>query len=347
MLRTPCIRFLRSGSDNNLKSKIKNRKWAGFLTTLILLVGFAGIAEAGQAKIYRVGVILQGGVTSTAIDGLRKGLKELGLEEEKHFLLEIRDAKGDLKVAEEAARNLEREKVNLIFAINTSVARVTKGATAEVPVVFCAGTDPVTLGLVDSFARPGGRLTGVHFLATDLTAKRLEILKDIQPKIRRVVTFYNPGNPIAEEAARLGREEARRLHVEFIERHVGSVKELQAALRPLKAGEADAYFYTADAMMASQAQLIIEMARDKKWPTMFDESLSVAQGGLASYGISYYEAGRLSAKYVRRILAGTSPKDLPVETLHKLEFVVNLRTAKQIGLTIPPNVLARADKIIR
>jgi putative tryptophan/tyrosine transport system substrate-binding protein len=311
-----------------------------FLTTIHL-------AEAQQPQVYRVRVLLQGGVSSTAIDGLREGLKQLGLEEEKHFLLEIRDAKGDLKIVEEAARNLEREKVNLIFAINTSVARVTKQATAEVPIVFCAGTDPVTLGLVDSFAKPGGRLTGVHFLATDLTAKRLEIMKDIQPKLRRVMTFYNPGNPIAVEAAKLGREEARRLHVEFIERQVSSVKELQAALGALKPGEADAYFYTSDAMMASQAQLIIEMARDKRWPTMFDEAFSVAKGGLASYGISYHEAGRLSAKYIHRILTGTNPRDLPIETLHKLELVVNLRTAKQIGLTIPPNVLARADKVIK
>ena len=333
-------------SEPNPKSKIQNLRFA--VMAGAMLFALCSPAEAGQAKIYRVGVILQGGgVIYTAIDGLREGLKKLGLEEEKHFLLEIRDAKGDLKVVEEAASNLEREKVNLIFAINTSVARVTKGATAEVPIVFCAGADPVTLGLVDSFAKPGGRLTGVHFLATDLTAKRLEILKDIQPKLRRVMTFYNPGNPIAMEAAKLGREEARRLHVEFIERQVSSVKELQAALWALKAGEADAYFYTSDAMMASQAQLIIEMARDKRWPTMFDESFSVAQGGLASYGISYHEAGRLSAKYVQRILTGTSPKDLPVETLHKLELVVNLRTAKQIGLTIPPNVLARADRVIR
>ena len=333
-------------SEPNPKSKIQNLRFA--VMAGAMLFALCSPAEAGQAKIYRVGVILQGGgVIYTAIDGLREGLKKLGLEEEKHFLLEIRDAKGDLKVVEEAASNLEREKVNLIFAINTSVARVTKGATAEVPIVFCAGADPVTLGLVDSFAKPGGRLTGVHFLATDLTAKRLEILKDIQPKLRRVMTFYNPGNPIAMEAAKLGREEARRLHVEFIERQVSSVKELQAALWALKAGEADAYFYTSDAMMASQAQLIIEMARDKRWPTMFDESFSVAQGGLASYGISYHEAGRLSAKYVQRILTGTNPKDLPVETLHKLELVVNLRTAKQIGLTIPPNVVARADRVIR
>jgi putative ABC transport system substrate-binding protein len=312
----------------------------------LILVPFH-LAEAGQAKVYRVGVILQGGLTYQVVDGLREGLKELGLEEGKHFLLEIRDTKGDLKAVEQVARNLERDKVDLLYTVNTSVTIAVRRVTADIPIVFFAGADPVALGLVDSYAKPGGRLTGVHMQATDLTAKRLEILKDIQPKLRRVVTLYDPGNPVAAEAARLGREEARRLRVEFIERHVGSVKELPAALRTLKAGDADAYFYTSDAMMASQAQLIIEMARDKRWPTIFDEAFSVAQGGLASYGISYHEAGRLSAKYVQRILTGTSPKDLAVETLHKLEFVINLKTAKQIGLTIPPNVLARADKVIK
>jgi putative tryptophan/tyrosine transport system substrate-binding protein len=300
------------------KSAFRNLKSAILLGALLLALGVP--AEAGQAKVYRVGVILQGGVIYTAIDGLREGLKELGLEEEKHFLLEIRDAKGDLKVVEEAARNLEREKVNLIFAINTSVARLTKRATAEVPIVFCAGTDPVTLGLVDSFAKPGGRLTGVHFLATDLTAKRLEILKEILPKLRRVVTFYNPGNPIAAEAAKLGREEARRLHVEFIERHVTSVEELRQALQALKAKEVDAYFYTTDGMVTSQAQLVIDMATSKKLPTMFSEQSLVTMGGLASYGQNFHEVGRLSAKYVQKLMTGAQPQDLRVETVDKLSW---------------------------
>lgn len=312
-----------------------------------LILASPHLAEAGQAKVYRVGVILQGGVTYTAVEGLRDALKESGVEERKHFLLETRDLKGDLKLAEEAARNLERDKIDLIFAINVSVARLAKRATTGIPIVFCAGTDPVALGLVESYAKPGGRLTGVHMQATDLTPKRLEILKDIKPKLRRVLTFYNPGNPVAVEAAKLAREAAPPLRVEFVERHVNSVKELQAALRTVKAGDADAYFYTSDAMMASQAELIVDMARDMKWPTMFDEANSVARGGLAGYGISYYEAGRLAAKYVQRILAGVKPQDLAVETLHKLEFVINLRTAQQIGLTIPPNLLSRADKVIK
>ena len=178
----------------------------------LIIVSFH-LAEAGQAKVYRVGVILQGGPTYQVVDGLREGLKELGLEEGKHFLLEIRDTKGDLKAVEQVARNLERDKVDLLYTVNTSVTIAVRRLTADIPIVFFAGADPVALGLVDSFANPGGRVTGVYFRATDLTAKRLEILKEILPKLRRVVTFYDPGNPVAREASRLGREAAQQLPV--------------------------------------------------------------------------------------------------------------------------------------
>jgi putative ABC transport system substrate-binding protein len=200
---------------------------------------------------------------------------------------------------------------------------------------------------VDSFAKPGGRLTGVHFLVTDLTAKRLELLKDILPKLRRVVTFYDPNSRMSNEAARLGREEAKRLGLNFVERHVTSVEELRQALQALKGGEADAYFYTTSLIVTSHAQLIIDTARAKKLATMSQEQSLVVKGALASYGVSYHEAGRTSARYVQRILTGTNPKDLAVETVRKLELVVNLRTAREIGFAIPPAVLGRADKVIK
>jgi putative ABC transport system substrate-binding protein len=305
------------------------------------------VTQAGQAKVYRVGVILQGGPAYQVVDGLREGLKELGLEEGKHLVLEIRDGKGDLKAVEQIAKNFEQGKVNLLYAINTSVAIAVRRASVDTPIVFFAGSDPVAIGLVDSFANPGGRLTGVHSLVTDLTAKRLEILKEILPKLRRVVTFYNPGNRSASEASSLGREAARQLRVEFDERRVASVKELQAAVGSLRKGEVDAYFEVSDAMVVSQARLIIDTARAKSLPTMFIERSQVVNGGLASYGVSWHEAGRLSARYVQRILAGAAPKDLAVETVHKLDLAFNLSTAKQIGISIPPNVLVRADKVIR
>jgi putative tryptophan/tyrosine transport system substrate-binding protein len=319
-----------------------------FILALSATLMAVGSSAHGQpAKLYRVGVILQGGPFYTMVDGLRDGLKELGLVEGKHFALEIRDTRGDLKAVEEAARSLEREKVNLLYTIATSVTLAGKRATANIPIVFNAGTDPTVVGLVKSFAKPGGRLTGVHFLTTDLTGKRLEILRDLLPKLHRVVTFYNPSNPSASESAKEGREAAGYLKVEFVERHVASIEELQSALRVFRAGEADAYVEAADAMVSSQAQLIIDMARAKKLPTMFQEQSLIPKGGLASYGVSYHEVGRLSAKYVQRILMGTRPQDLAVETVRKIDLVFNLRTAQAIGLAISPNMLARADKVIK
>jgi putative ABC transport system substrate-binding protein len=317
------------------------------IAIIVALVGYGAIAEAQQAKVYRVGVLLQGGPLYTIIDGLRDGLRELGFEEGRQYVLEIRDAKGDLKAVEAAARNLAREKVNLIYTLATPVTTVAKDATTDIPIVFCVGSDPVAAGLVQSFVRPGGRLTGVHYLVADLTAKRLEILKEILPKLSRVVTFYDPGSRVATEAAKLGREEAKRLGLKFIERNVTSVEELRKALQALKAGEADAYFYTADAMVVSQAQLIIETAQTKSLATMFHDQSLVAKGALASYGQNYHEIGRLSAKYVQRVLKGVDPRDLRIETVDNVELIINLKTAKQLGLTVPPDVLARANKVIK
>src|SRR5205823_8558022 len=185
-------------------------------------------------------------------------LRELEIEEEKQYVLKIRDTKGDLKAAEAAARNLEQEKVDLIYTTRTSVTIAAKRATADIPIVFSAGADPVVLGLVESFAKPGGRLTGVYEPATDLTAKRLEILKEIVPKLRRIVAFYDPRNPVASHSAKLAREEARLRGIEVVERHFASIEELQAGVRAVRAGEVDAFFQLSDAMVISQAQLIID-----------------------------------------------------------------------------------------
>ena len=318
-----------------------------FLIALLSFFSFNFSATAQPAKAHRIGVLLQGGPWYDAVDGLRQGLKDLGLEDGKQFILDIRDAKGDPKAVEEAARNLERDKVKLIYAMATSVVITAKQVTTDIPIVFAAGTDPVAMGLVESFVKPGGRLTGVHLLVTDLTAKRLEILKEILPKLRGVLTFYNPANQVAKQGASLGREEAKRLGLKFIERHVKSVDELRQALRTLKAKEADAFFYTPDAMVLSQAQLIIDTSRAKRIATMFQEQSLVAKGALASYGQSYYEIGRLSAKYVQKVLSGANPRDLRIETFDDVELVINLKTAKELGMTVPPNVLARANRVIK
>jgi ABC-type uncharacterized transport system substrate-binding protein len=307
----------------------------------------AAAQPAQQSKVPRIGVILPGGPLHGTIEGLRYGLQELGLQEGKQFTLVIRDTKGDLKIAEEAARDFEREKVNLLYVMASTVIAAAKAATVNTPIVFCIGSDPVTFGLVNDFATPGGRLTGVHYPVKDLTAKRLEILKEMLPKIGRVLTIYDPKNQVAADGAALAREEAKRLGLKLIERHVKSVDELRKALQEIKTKEADAFFYLADALVVGQSQLIIDTAKAKKLPTMLQDQSLVAKGGLASYGQNYFEIGRISAKYVQRVLSGTPPKDLKIETVDSVELAINLQTAKQLGITIPPQVLARAQKVIK
>lgn len=311
--------------------------------TLFLLT----VAEAQQPKMPRIGVLVPGGPLYRAIDGLRDELKALGIEDGKHYSLVIRDTKGDVKTAEQAAKSFEQDKVNLIYALSTPVITAAKATTVNTPIVFCIGSDPVTGGLVDSFVKPGGRLTGVHFLVRDLTAKRLEILKEIVPKLSRVVTFYDPTDRVATEATALARGEAKRLELKLLARQVGSVDELRSELQALKPGEAEAFLFSADTRIAGQAQLIIDTAKIKKLPTMFQEQSLVSKGGLASYGQNYYEIGRLSAKYVRRVLDRTHTKDLKIETVENVELAINLQTARDLGLTVPAQVLARAQKVVK
>jgi putative ABC transport system substrate-binding protein len=313
----------------------------------LALLAVAPPIEAQQARLYRVGIVLQGGDYLTAVDGLRDGFRELGFDEGKQFVLHVRDTKGDLKSVEAVAQGLEGERVDLIYSLATSVTLAVKRATKRVPIVFYAGTDPVSVGLVESFPKPGGRLTGIHGQFTDMTAKRLELLKEMVPRVRRPLVFYNPANPAAQESLKLARDAARRLRLTLVERPVTSVDELRAGLRALRPGEADALTIVSDAMVVSRQDLLIEAAMAKGLPTMLTDRASATGGALAGSGENYYAVGRLSAKQVQRVLLGANPGDLPIEQLDRLHFVINLRTAKALGLTIPPSVLLRADEVIQ
>lgn len=310
-----------------------------------LWFGQAGAAQ--PAKLYRIGVLFPGGAQYETLNGLREGLKELGLDEGKQFVFVLKDTKGETAAAEQGAKALEQENVSLICAMTTPVITIVKSATTKTPIVFTIGSDPVTGGLVDSFPKPGGRLTGVHYPVRDLTAKRLEILKEILPKISRVLTYYDPNNRVAAEGAAMARAEGKRLGIKLIESHVSSVNELQRELQKLKHDDADAFFYTPDPMVGSQSQLIIDTAKAKKLATMFQEQSLVASGALAGYGQNYREIGRLSARYVQQVLNGAAPKDLKIETIDSVELAINLQTAKQLGITIPPQLLARAKMVVK
>ena len=319
------------------------------VTALAASVFARPLAVRAQTARRRVGVIHAGGPYVVVLEGFLDGLKQLGFEEPRNLALYVRETKVTPKAVEETTRGLIREKVEVIFAIGSTVARPMKPIAegAALPVVFAVGTDPVSLGMVRSFASPGGRFTGIHYLTTDLTAKRVELLKGMLPKLRRAVIFYNPDNPTPRESVTAARQMARQLQFELLERHVKSTEDLRASLAILKAGDADAFFYVPDATVGSQAQLVIDAANGIGLPTMFHERTMVVQGALAGYGVNYHEIGRLSAKFAQRVLAGAAPKDLPVENIDRLEFVLNLRTARELGLTIPQLILIRADQVIQ
>src|SRR5215218_7975688 len=250
-------------------------------------------AHAQTSGVRRIGVIYHGGPYEVSIEGLREGLRTAGLEEGRHVALLLRNSQGDATAAEAAARALERDdKVDVIVAIGTSATRAAKRATAEVPIVFTAGEDPVVAGIVDSIATPTGRMTGFHFMTADLTAKRLEVLREIVPKLRRVVTFYNPGNRTAVSALEEARQAASKLGISVAAQRVTSSQEIRDRLHTLAGADAEAYFFISDALVVSHTALIVETANALHLPTMASELGVVRSGALAGYGPDYREVGR-------------------------------------------------------
>jgi len=319
------------------------RTFIGTLTGGLLAAPLA--LSAQQTRRYQIGVVLLGGEYSATVDGLRNGLKELGLVDGKDVVFHIRDLHGDRTLVDSAARGLEAGTVDLIYSVTTSVTIAVKRATSKVAVVFYAGEDPVTAGLVQSFSKPGGRLTGIYSRVTTLMAKRLQLLKEMIPTLRRVAIFWDTKNPLAQEVVLAQREAARQLNLQLVERPVSSVAELRAGLEVLRPAEADALAYV-DSMVVSQTPMIINISMAKRLPVMAPDAMSVVKGALASYGVSYTTVGRLAAKQVHRILQGANPADVPVEGIDQLHFAINLKTAKALGLTIPPSLLQRADQVI-
>jgi putative ABC transport system substrate-binding protein len=296
-------------------------------------------------KLHRIGVIYQGGTYDGMLEGLRIGLKEARLVEGRNYVLHIRAARGD---ADLAAKQLEAERVDLILSLTTTLTLRMKQATREVPIVFYAGSDPVRVGLVKSFAKPGDRLTGVHAVSTGLTPKRLELLHRMLPGARRVAAFYQSRLvPTTRESLELGRQAAKKLGLELVERQFDSVEDLLAQLRALRPGEVDAFFTIGDAVATAATAQIVPIAREKKLPLIMADQNAIDLGALAAYGHNFVEVGRLLARPVRLVLEGTKPQDIPVQIYDKMQLALNLRVAKELGVTIPEPVVIRADRVIR
>lgn len=314
--------------------------------SLFLCLSLA-LPAIAQQKLQRVGVVHVGGAYEAMVQGLRIGLRDLRVEEGKEVVLHVRNTRGNLGEVEAAVKQLVSERVDLLFTVTTSVSVRAKKATRDIPIVFYAGNDPVRSGLVESFAKPGGRVTGIHHVTTPITDKRLQILRQALPKARRVVAFYDPDNAIAREGMALMRSTAPKLKLELLERPVSSVQELTAGVRALRPGDADAYLGGGDAMVTSGTPLIVDLARERRLPLVVSDLRGVEDGALIAYGASYLDLGRAAAKYVQRVLAGAKPADLPVETYEKVQLALNLRIAHELGVTVPQDMILRADRVIR
>ena len=311
-----------------------------------MLLALCSSAEAQQAKkVPLIGLIRGSGILS---DSFWQGLHDLGYVESKNVLIESRDAEGRLDRIPALVNELVQQKVDVIVASNNVAILAAKKATQAIPIVIISSVDPVVAGYVDSLAHPGGNITGLAPLTRELSAKRVELLKEIVPKMSRVAVLWDadgPGPRVAfkeyEAAARAFKLDLRSVEVR------GPNPDFPSALQAAKNQRADALIIVGNPLLSFHLTGIMELATRNRLPSANDDSRYVEAGGLMSYGANIPEMFRRSATYVDKILKGAKPADLPVEQPMKFELVINLKTAKQIGLTIPPNVLARADKVIK
>jgi putative ABC transport system substrate-binding protein len=318
------------------------------LPTILLLTVF--LVEAQQAKsVARIGYlsVLSPSADSTRIEAFRQGLRELGYAEAQNIAIESRYADGKLDRLPDLAGELVRLKVDVIIVGGSTATKAAKNVTKLIPIVMAHGSDPVELGFVASLARPGGNITGLTHLAPELGGKRLELLKDILAQLSRVAVLTDPGTQGHGPQIKELEVAARALGLQLRPAEVRGSKELDSAFSAMITGRAEALIGLQQPTLDSLRARIVELAAKNRLPAMYPNSEYVEVGGLMSYAADIVAMFRRAATYVDKILKGTKPADLPVEQPTKFELIINLKTAKQIGLTIPPNVLARADKVIK
>jgi putative tryptophan/tyrosine transport system substrate-binding protein len=318
------------------------------LCVLLLALGLS--AEAQQPKkIPRIGMlgIVSASAAAGRIEAFRQGLRELGYVEGKNIVIEYRSAEGKLESLPALAAELVRLKVDVIITRGSPPTRSAKEATNTIPIVMGWDYDPVGNGFVASLARPGGNITGLSSLAPEISGKQLELLKEIVPKLAKVAvlgtsTIQGNAQALRETEAAAGAFGVKLQYLDLL-----GPKDIETAFRAASKGRADAVLVLTSPFTFSQRTQVVDLASKNRLPAIYPQSEYMEDGGLMTYGPSINDLFRRAATYVDKILKGAKPADLPVEQPTKFEFIINLKAAKQIGLTIPPNVLARADKVIK
>ena len=340
---------MRMGPTLEQSSKKKTNIGLASCTLLFALCISAHAQQAG--KIARIGFLdtSTASASSLRLKAFWQEIDRLGWIQGKTLTVEYRFAEQDNKRVPELAADLVRRKVDLIAVVGTSAALAAKSAKTTIPIVFTGVGDPVAAGLIASLARPEGNVTGLSTLTPELEGKRLEVLKEIIPKLSRVGVIRPPGNSLGQQ---LQLKELRAaaaslsLKLEDIETQYepGGLERVFEAAKDKQVG---ALMTTAGPRMFNERRRIVALADKYRMPAIYFQKEYIDEGGLMFYGVDYDDLFRRAAVYVEKILKGAKPADLPVEQPTKFELVINLKTAKQIGLTIPPNVLARADRVIR
>ena len=316
------------------------------LATLLLAPVYLAHAQK-QATTPRIGVLLLGAPPNANLDAFIQGLRELGNIEGKNILIEYRFAEGKADRLPELAMELVRLKVDAIFTAGTPAIFALKQATKTIPIVFFSASDPIGTGVFASLAHPGGNITGISALASDLWPKRLELLKEIFPKLSRVAMVWNKGNAGMNLEAKATQEVAGPLGVTLQDRGVIDANELDVVFAVMTKDRPDGFLALMDPVLNSYRKRIRDFLAENRLPAMFENKDWVEAGGLISYGASYSDAHRRAATLMDKILKGAKPADIPVEQPTRFELFINLKTAKEIGVTIPQSVLYRADKVIK
>ena len=312
-----------------------------------MILAAVHLADAQQpAKIPRIGYL---GTTSVSArtEAFRQGLRELGYVEGKNIVIEWRRHEGKVDRLPALAAELVRLKVEIIITAGAPAARAAKEATSTIPIVMTQVGDPVGNGFVASLARPGGNITGLSTLAPELSGKQLELLKEIIPKLSRVAVLGTSTNPDSAQSLKETELAAGAFGVKLQYLDVLGPKDIETAFQAARKGRADAILALSSRVLVSQRTQVVDLAVKSRLPAIYRNREDVEAGGLMSYGVSLTDLSRRAAVYVDKILKGTKPADLPVEQPMKFEFIINLKAAKQIGLTIPQSVLYRADKVIK
>jgi ABC-type uncharacterized transport system substrate-binding protein len=315
-----------------------------------LLFAVAVVAEPQQAKkVRRVGVLVGASApaVATRVEAFRQGLRDLGYVEGKNIVIEYRYAEGKTDRLPALAAELVRLKVEVIVTAGPVSTRPAKQATVTIPIVMASDDDPIGSGFAASLARPGGNITGLSSLSPEISGKQLELLKEIVPKLSRVGVFGDVTRPGTAQSLREINVAADAFRVQLQYLEVRELKDIDAAFRAANKQQADAILVLGSAVLLSRRRQVVDLAIKSQLPAIYRNLEFVEDGGLMAYGVSIPDLFRRAATYVDKILKGANPGDLPIEQPKKFELVINLKAAKQIGLTIPPTVLARADKVIK